>query len=133
MAQTKPHLSTEKTLWEKGAAYYPAFILAASGVAGVVIPEQVAEALSTDLSDPHARAEFRVNYGALTALGVFGMVKPSRLLSGALAAYWLGGASFRLISFAWDRPDLSAPYLGYLVFEIVNGSIAAWAALHNRD
>lgn len=92
-------------------------ILAASALAGVVIPRRVGEALDTDVSPPRARAEFRIAYGAMTGVGVWGVMSGEAAAFAAVGFLWLGAAAVRVLSLVLDRPRADWTYWTYLAAE----------------
>jgi hypothetical protein len=102
--------------------YVSSAILAASGLAGVIIPARIGAALQTDLSPPRAKAEFRVAYGTFVGLGIFALVAGDPTVFRAIGALWLGAAIVRLIAMAWDRPKTDWTFWAYLALEVGLGA-----------
>ena len=108
--------------------YVSSAILAVSGLAGVIMPERVGRAIHTDLSPPRARAEFRVAYGTLAALGAYAVVVADTLVFRAVGVVWLGAAIVRLTGLVLDRPRADWTYWAYLILEVGLGAAAVLTA-----
>ena len=108
--------------------YLASAILAASGVAGILMPRRVGEVLQTDLSPARARAEFRVAYACFAALGIEALVAGSAAVFVAVGTLWLAAAAVRLLALAIDRPRADWTYWVFLVLELGLGlaGVAAW-------
>lgn len=84
--------------------YLSSAVLAAGGLAGVVVPGRVGAALQTDLSPPRAKAEYRILNGTFVGLGVFALVSGDAQVFTGIGFLWLGAAVVRLFALAVDRP-----------------------------
>ncbi|WP_232680997.1 hypothetical protein [Nocardioides sp. R-C-SC26] len=108
-----------------------ALVLAASGLAGVVMPERVAEAMQFGRSGEiagRARLEVRAGLGAAyVALGVWGVLSSDPAARRAVGLAWLGAASGRLLGMAVDDADLDGVHWGSLALE-TGGAAAALAS-----
>ena len=101
--------------------YLASAVLAASGVAGVLIPERVGRVLHTDLSAPRARAEMRGAYACFAALGIDAIIAGSPAVFFAVGILWLGAAAVRLFALAVDRPHADWTYWVFLGLELALG------------
>jgi hypothetical protein len=101
--------------------YVSSAILAVSGAAGILVPDQIATALDTTFTSVRGRAELRIVYGALAAMGVWALVAADREVFIAIGVFWLGAAGVRLLAFAVDRPRKVWTYWVFLALEIVVG------------
>jgi hypothetical protein len=101
--------------------YVSSAILAVSGAAGILVPDQIATALDTTFTSARGRAELRVVYGALAVMGVWALVAAEREVFIAVGVFWLGAAGVRLFALAVDRPRKVWTYWAYLALEIVVG------------
>jgi len=104
--------------------YVASAVLAVSGLAGVVDPQRIGQALQTDLSPARARAEYRIVYGTLAALGVGALVAGSSDVFTAIGTVWLGAAAVRVLALALDRPKADLTYWAYLALELALGFAA---------
>lgn len=105
----------------------------ASGVAGVLIPAKVAEALHLAPSDPRAIAEIRAGLGGTyAALGAWAMLSRSPLARRAVGVSWLGAGAVRLAALKLDEPETDATYWAYLAAELGLGIAAVWSSRANR-
>lgn len=96
-----------------------------SGVAGVVAPAKVAEALSLAVADGRGSAEVRAGLGGTyAALGGWALVSANPAADAAVGATWLGAGAVRLASLVVDRPKTSWPFWAYLGAEIGLGTLA---------
>src|SRR5690242_1639496 len=94
--------------------------LMVSGLAGVVIPERVADELQLTVDSPRGSAEVRAGLGGTyAALGGWALVSSQPAAEAAVGATWLGAAGVRLASLALDRPKTSVSFWAYLGAEIV--------------
>src|SRR5947209_18743003 len=99
--------------------------LAASGVAGLVVPGSVATALELPAGSPRARAEVRAGLGGTyAALGGWALFEASPAASRAVGMTWLGAAAARLASLVADRPRTNVAFWAYLAPELGSGSAA---------
>ncbi|MDT7544978.1 MAG: hypothetical protein QOE99_1088 [Actinomycetota bacterium] len=97
----------------------------ASGVAGVLIPQQVSEALHLTPTDPRGVAETRAGLGGTYALlGAWALLSRQPLARRAVGVTWLGAAAARLASLRLDEPEADAAFWAYLAGELVLGSTA---------
>ena len=95
--------------------------LAASGVAGVLIPERVGRVLHTDLSAPRARSEMRSAYACFAALRIDPIIAAPPAVFFAVGILWLGAAAVRLFALAADRPHADWTYWVFLGLELALG------------
>jgi hypothetical protein len=99
--------------------------LGASGLAGVLIPDDVGGALELRPTTPRGRAEVRAGLGGtFAALGAWALADRSPAASRAVAATWLGAGVVRLWSLTADRPRTDAAFWSYLAIELGLGSLA---------
>jgi hypothetical protein len=98
--------------------YVSGAVLAVSGIAGVLIPRQVAAPLDIGLPTGRARAELRIAYAAFGALGVWALIAGESALFTGIGVLWLGAAGVRLITLAVDRPKADALYWAILAMEV---------------
>lgn len=103
--------------------YVASALLAASGLAGVVAPQRVGRALDTDLASPRARAEFRIAYACLAAVGIDALIAGSAAVFVAVGVLWLGAAGVRLVALVVDRPRADRTYGLYLALELALGLV----------
>jgi hypothetical protein len=101
--------------------YLSSAILAASGLAGILIPDQIAPVLDTTFASSRGRAEFRIVYGALAALGGWALAVADHEVFVAVGVFWLGAAAVRLLALALDRPRTGSTYWAFLALEVVLG------------
>jgi hypothetical protein len=100
-----------------------------SGLAGVVAPRRVAEALELTIDSPRGNAEVRAGLGGTyAALGGWAFVSSRPAAETAVGAAWLGAAGVRLVSLALDRPKTPRPFWVYLGAEIALGATALASA-----
>ncbi|MEX2458933.1 MAG: hypothetical protein WD770_08110 [Actinomycetota bacterium] len=95
-----------------------ASVLAASALAGVVIPQRVASALDTAFESARGRAEFRIVYATLAAVGVWALVIGDSEVFIAVGLLWLGAAAVRIAALLLDRPRPDRTYWAYLVLGV---------------
>ena len=108
--------------------------LLASGLAGVVIPERVAEALELPETTPRALVETRAGLGGTyAALGGFALASGSGGAQRAVGATWLGAGAVRLAGLAVDKPRTDAAYWTYLALELGLGTAALLTAGRRRS
>ena len=82
--------------------------LMVSGVAGVVAPQRVAQALELTVNSARGSAEVRAGLGGTyAALGGWALVSPEPAAEIAVGATWLGAAAVRLASLVVDRSPVS--------------------------
>ena len=84
-------------------------------------PQRVGSALETDLSSPRARAEFRIAYACLAAVGIDALIARSAAVFMAVGVLWLGAACMRLVALVVDRPHADWTYWIYLGLELALG------------
>jgi hypothetical protein len=97
----------------------------ASGIAGVLIPQQVSDALHLTPSDPRGIAETRAGLGGTYALlGAWALLSRQPLAQRAVGVTWLGAAAARLASLQLDHPETDADFWAYLAAELLLGSTA---------
>lgn len=97
----------------------------ASGLAGVVMPTRVAEALDLPARTPRAVAEARAGLGGTyAALGGWALLSRDPTAQAAVGVVWLGAAAARLASLVIDRPKTDAAFWGYLGVELGLGAAA---------
>jgi uncharacterized protein DUF4345 len=101
--------------------YVSSSLLAASGVAGILIPDRIASVLDTTFSSTRGRAELRIVYGALAALGGCAVAAADHELFVAVGVFWLGAAAVRLLALTMDRPRAGSTYWAFLALELVLG------------
>jgi hypothetical protein len=101
----------------------------ASGVAGITMPGQVAEALHLTPTDARGLAEARAGLGGTyAALGAWGLLSRSVAAQRAVGITWLGAAAVRLTALSLDEPETDASYWAYLAGEIGLGAGALLTA-----
>lgn len=101
--------------------YVSSAVLAASGAAGIVIPNQIAPVLDTILSTSRAKTEFRVAYACFAAIGTWALIAGDSAVFKAIGVLWLGAAGVRIASLALDRPRTDRTYWSYLALEVAVG------------
>jgi len=104
--------------------YIAGAILTASGLSGVLIPQQIAPVIETALSKGRATAEFRVAYGAMGGVGVWSLIAADAEVFKAVGALWFAAAAVRLVALAVDRPRSNATYWAFLALEVGLGLAA---------
>lgn len=108
--------------------------LLASGVAGVLIPDDVGGALELLPATGRARAEVRAGLGGTyAALGAWALANRSPEASAAVGFTWLGAAAARLASLRLDRPRTDAAFWAYLAAELGLGTLAISDAQRSRQ
>jgi hypothetical protein len=99
--------------------------MCASGVAGVLTPDDVGKALELSPATPRGRTEVRAGLGGTyAALGAWALADRSPAAKRAIGFTWLGAGAVRLASLAVDRPRTGAPFWAYLAVELGLGSAA---------
>lgn len=99
-----------------------ALVMALSGLAGLIAPARIANALSIELPDPRGRAEVRIGLGgAFFGLGLWALIAREPAAYYVVGAAWLGAAMTRLLAYQLDRPKLDGSYLGIFFLELVMG------------
>lgn len=107
--------------------------LLASGLAGVAIPDRVADALELPIGTARGRVETRAGLGGTyAALGAFGLLSGSAGAQRAVGATWLGAGAVRLAALRTDRPRTDAAYWTYLGLELGLGTAALVTAGRRR-
>src|ERR1700712_1550117 len=107
------------------AGIVSAAALCASGLAGVVIPESVGEALELPLTTARGKAEVRAGLGGtFAALGGWALIDRSPKADYAVGVTWLGAAAVRLASLRLDKPRTDVTYWLYLAAELGLGATA---------
>ena len=104
-----------------------------SGVAGVVMPRSVGEALDLPAASRRGVAETRAGLGGTyAALGGWALVSRDPAAQVAVGVTWLGAAAARLASLALDRPRTDWTFWAYLAAEIGFG-VTALGQVARRD
>jgi uncharacterized protein DUF4345 len=106
--------------------YIAAASLAASGAAGILLPQRIAPVLETALTPGRATAEFRILNGALAALGIWALIVGRADAFTAVGVVWLGAAAVRLLAFVMDRPRPDVTYWAFFALEAVLGAAAVY-------
>ncbi|MCU1683016.1 MAG: hypothetical protein JWQ81_3755 [Amycolatopsis sp.] len=105
-----------------------------SGVAGVVAPKSVGEALELTMPTARGISETRAGLGGtFAALGGWALVSSESAAETAVGVTWLGAAGVRLVSLALDRPRTTWTYWAYLGLEIGLGTTALLSAKSRRE
>ena len=100
-----------------------------SGIAGVVIPDRVADNLGLSAVSPRGVAETRAGLGGTyAALGAWGLTSRHREAQAAVGVTWLGAAAARVLALVLDKPETDATYWAYLAAEVGLGALALRAA-----
>src|SRR5882672_5790957 len=107
--------------------YMAGGVLAASGIAGVLMPQRVGRVLHTDLSPARARAEFRIAYACFAAVGFDALVAGAPAVFTAVGALWLAAAGVRLVAIPVDRPRADWTYWTFLALEALLGAAGVLA------
>jgi hypothetical protein len=90
-----------------------------SGIAGVAMPDRVAEAMSLTPRDGRGKAETRAGLGGTyAALGGWAFVTDSPAARTAVGMTWLGAAATRLGTRQLDTPEADATYWAFLGAEV---------------
>ena len=96
-----------------------------SGLAGVLVPDQVAEALHLPASSGRGNAEVRAGLGGTyLALGAWALFSGKPAARTAVGLTWLGAAGARLTALAVDQPETDFTYWSYLALEVGAGLAA---------
>lgn len=96
-----------------------------SGVAGVVAPAKVAEALELTAVGGRGSAEVRAGLGGTyAALGGWALISSQPAADVAVGVTWLGAGAVRLASLVVDRPKTSWPFWAYLAAELGLGTLS---------
>jgi hypothetical protein len=107
--------------------------MCASGLAGVLTPDDVGGALELSPTTPRGRTEVRAGLGGTyAALGAWSLVDRSPAAKRAVGFTWLGAGVVRLASLAVDRPRTDAAFWAYLAIELGLGSAAVREAGKGR-
>lgn len=103
--------------------------LLASGIAGVIAPNEVAKALHLVPVSERGVAEVRAGVGGTyAALGLWAMLSRSPNAQRAVGITWLGAALARIASLKLDRPETDRTYWAYLAAEVTLGTLALFTA-----
>ncbi|MBA8922905.1 hypothetical protein BC739_000102 [Kutzneria viridogrisea] len=108
-------------------------VLMLSGIAGVLTPRGVGQAL--ELTAPSARgtAEIRAGLGGTyAALGGWSLASREPAADLAVGATWLGAAAVRTAALLVDRPRTTWSYWAYLALEVGMGTASLRAARARR-
>jgi hypothetical protein len=104
-----------------------------SGVAAVVNPQGVAEALHLTTADARGVTETRAGLGGTyAALGGWALVSREPAADVAVGMTWLGAAAVRVATWRADRPPVSASYWAYLGLEVACGTVSLTSAVTRR-
>jgi hypothetical protein len=101
--------------------------LAASGLAGVIVPQRVGRMVHTDLAPPRARAEWRSAYACFAGLGAYALIVGSPAVFLAVGTLWLAAGAIRVLAVVLDRPQLDWTYWSFLTIELVLGTAGVLA------
>ena len=111
----------------------PAAALLASGVAGVVIPQDFLDNIELDARSPRGIAEARAGLGGTYAgLGAVGVLAGTRSADAAVAATWLGAGVVRAGAWQQGRFQTHWTYWAYLAGEFTLGGLALRSAVRRR-
>lgn len=115
------------------AARLSSAALALSGLAGVVAPDRVADALQLPASSGRGRAEVRAGLGgAFAARGLWALLSADQRAARAVGVTWLGAAGARLASLLLDEPDTDPSFWAYLAAEVGFGLTAIATTRRHR-
>lgn len=104
-----------------------------SGVAAVVNPQGVAEALHLTAGDGRGVIETRAGLGGTyAALGGWALVSREPAADVAVGVTWLGAAAVRVATLRVDRPAVTASYWVYLGLEVACGTASIASAVTRR-
>jgi hypothetical protein len=104
-----------------------------SGVAAVVNPQGVAEALHLTPADARGITETRAGLGGTyAALGGWALVSSEPAADLAVGMTWLGAAAVRVTARRVDRPAVTASYWVYLGLEVGCGVASLGSAVTRR-
>jgi hypothetical protein len=96
-----------------------------SGLAAVLGPDQVAQALHLPASSGRGKAEVRAALGGTyLALGAWALLSAEPAARTAVGVTWLGAAGARLTALAFDKPETDSTYWSYLALEVGAGLAA---------
>jgi hypothetical protein len=105
-----------------------------SGLAGVLTPTKVAEALELPALSGRAVAETRAGLGGTyAALGGWALVSRHPAAHAAVGVTWLGAAAARIGSLVVDHPETDRAFWMYLAAELGFGSAAVASAIRRDD
>jgi hypothetical protein len=108
--------------------------LGASGLAGVVMPDDFGAALDLPPNTGRGRAEIRAGLGATyAALGTWALARRSPDAAAAVGFTWLGAGVTRLATLRVDRPRTDAVFWGSLAVEWGLGIAAVADAWQSRS
>lgn len=100
-----------------------------SGVAGVVTPARVADALDVSALSARGVAEVRAGLGGTyAALGGWALASSQPAAEAAVGVTWLGAAAVRIGALVADRPRTDWTYWAYLGAEVGLGTAALLSA-----
>ncbi len=103
--------------------------MCASGLAGVLTPDDVGAALELRPTTPRGRTEVRAGLGGTyAALGAWALADRSPAAKRAVGFTWLGAGVVRLASLVLDRPRTDPAFWAYLAVELGLGSTAVLEA-----
>jgi hypothetical protein len=104
-----------------------------SGVAAVVNPQGVADALHLDAGDARGVTETRAGLGGTyAALGGWALVSREPAADVAVGVTWLGAAAVRVATLKVDRPPVTTSYWIYLGLEVACGTVSIASAVTRR-
>jgi hypothetical protein len=104
-----------------------------SGVAAVVNPRGVTDALHLTAGDARGVTETRAGLGGTyAALGGWALVSRSPDADVAVGMTWLGAAVVRVATRKIDRPPVTASYWAYLALEVGCGTASLASAVMRR-
>jgi hypothetical protein len=104
-----------------------------SGVAAVVNPQGVADALHLTAVDARGVTETRAGLGGTyAALGGWALVSHEAAADVAVGMTWLGAAVVRVATLKVDRPPVAASYWIYLGLEVACGTASIASAVTRR-
>lgn len=104
-----------------------------SGVAAVVNPQGVADALHLTAGDGRGVTETRAGLGGTyAALGGWALVSREPAADVAVGMTWLGAAVVRVAALRVDRPPVTASYWVYLGLEVACGTASLASAVTRR-
>jgi hypothetical protein len=105
-----------------------------SGVAGVLIPTNVAAALELPATSGRAVAETRAGLGGTyAALGGWALFSRDPAVHAAVGVTWLGAAVARIGSLVVGHPRTDRAFWAYLAAELGSGSVAIASAIRRGD
>lgn len=105
----------------------------ASGLAGVLMPTSVGDALQLPATTARGVTETRAGLGGTyAALGGWALVSRDPTAQAAVGVVWLGAATVRTASLVYDHPRTDAAFWAYLAAEIGLGVGALLSARRTR-